>query len=277
MSHQKKIITSAITIVLSVYFGLLLLIYAKQTNFLFYPQEETEHVAFSLATKNNLQPFYINKKFYGYSSGQESSKNVIIVFHGNAGSAYSRTYMLSFIPKDYFVIFVEYPGYSFTAGDLSESEITRHGRDIIEFYAAKKSNIVLMGESLGAAVVGNLTKDNIDIVASVLITPWDSFANVAHTKFKMYPVWLLKMISKYKFDTYNNIFGRPNSTYIMGCYGDEVIPYKHALALKPQVASGNFYSFNCTHNDWISDETITTLGGILKSKMYSEFSVAKAE
>ncbi len=181
-------------------------------------------------------------------------KGTVVVFHGNAGSAWHRQYYVKALePMGYRVILAEYPGYGGRGGDLSETRIVADAKAIVSAARTDFGHpLFLIGESMGCGVAAAVATDPSQRIAGLLlITPWDSLAALAQTHYWYLPAaWLIK--DRYDSVTRLASFDRPVA--IAMAEKDKVIPNRHTLALYESLtAPKNLWRFaNAGHNDWPS-------------------------
>ena len=173
--------------------------------------------------------------FRGYVSAKPMAaaltRGVVVVFHGNAGSARDRGYYLAALePRGYRVILAEYPGYGGRPGELSESSFVADGRETARQALEEFGGpLWLWGESLGAGVAAAVANDRTLPVAGVaLITPWDSLPNLAQALYWYLPVrWLLRD----RYDNQANLSQYSGPVAILVAERDEIIPARHSQSL----------------------------------------------
>ncbi len=122
----------------------------------------------------------------------------MVVFHGNAGSAFDRTqYAKGFghlqQGATWQTYLFEYPGYDSRPGTPSEESIRAAAREAIEQLAAEDSRpIYLTGESLGAGVACALAGDLPQKISGIfLMTPFAALGEVASHHYPWLPVNLI--------------------------------------------------------------------------------------
>jgi len=171
--------------------------------------------------------------FQGFISQEEplEAKGTIIVFHGNAGTAYNRSFYAKALSLQKLrVILAEYPGYGGRAGEPSEDVLVKDALETIRLaYQAYGGPLFVWGESLGGGVVSSaVSKTDIPIKGLVLFTPWDSLPNLAQTHYWYLPArWLV--LDKY--DNTENLQGFEGNIALILAENDEVIPVQHGKKL----------------------------------------------
>ena len=158
-------------------------------------------------------------------------RGTAIVFHGNAGHAGHRGfYAQALNPLGLRVILAEYPGYGPREGALGESSLVADAEESIALaHRQHGAPLLVIGESLGAGVAAAASARQQDKVAGLmLITPWDTLANVAYFHYPWLPVrWLLR--DRYDSTAHLAHFNRP--TLLVVAEQDKIVPAHRGIAL----------------------------------------------
>ena len=213
------------------------------------------------------------KDYRGFVSGNElrPTNGTIIIFHGNAGTAAGRTfYLKELAPLGYRVILAEYPKYGGRKGTLGEKALVNDGNETVRLASEQfEGPVFLLGESLGCGVAAGVAKEtSVKVDGIILITPWDTLASVAQSKFPFFPVRLL-LTDEY--DTIGNLKSFKGRIAVVGAGRDEVIPIKHANDLYhsfPGTEKRMWIIKEAGHNDWpmyINTEWWKELMGFVKN------------
>jgi len=164
-------------------------------------------------------------------------KGTIIVFHGNAGTAYNRSfYAKAFSYQNLRVILAEYPGYGGRAGHPSEDVLVKDALETIRLaYQEYGEPLFVWGESLGGGVVSSAVSiTDIPIKGVVLFLPWDSLPNLAQTHYWFLPArWLV--LDKY--NNIDNLQGYEGNIAVVLAEHDEVIPVQHGKKLYESITA----------------------------------------
>ncbi len=181
---RKLKILFGIVFLIYIIFGLLIFLF--QRSFIYYPskQDFASCPGFSNAEKIDYQGtrMYVHK----------STDQWAVIYHGNAGSACDRAFLLSFLDQaTYSYVFVEYTGYSNDAGKPSQAALMKNAEDAAAYVASQHpAKVKIFGESLGTALAvyhAQLQKPD----AVLLISPFDALTNVARDHYPLYPVGLM--------------------------------------------------------------------------------------
>ena len=179
------------------------------------------------------------------------AKGTIIVFHGNAGTAYHRSfYAKAFSIQNLRVILAEYPGYGGRAGRPSEDVLVKDALETIRLaYQEYGEPLFVLADRPGASVVSSaLSITDIPIKGVVLFLPWDSLPNLAQTHYWFLPArWLV--LDKY--NNVDNLQGYAGNIAVVLAGHDEVIPVQHGKKLYESItAKKKLWLFeNTRHNE----------------------------
>lgn len=223
---------------LLIYLLILLAVFLLQRKMIYFPERHSPKQHRQILSSLNLKSWPTDEEGRAVVSRTQvaSARGTVVVFHGNAGSAMHRTYYIEALQRlGYRVIVAEYPGYGVRKGIPSEAELIRDG-----MATAKKAwqefgdPLFLCGESLGSGVVsGIVASKEVPVKGLLLITPFDSMANVAqHHYWFFFAKWLLKD----KFDNLKNLEDFNGSTAVILAERDEIIPNRSTMALYEALA-----------------------------------------
>lgn len=224
---------SRVISLLLTYLLILLAVFLLQRKMTYFPARFNPDQYQQLLDGLQLQPWpsAIEMRAIKSQSPVTSAKGTIVVFHGNAGSAIHRTYYIEALQRlGYRVIIAEYPGYGARQGSPSESELVEDGIQTAQMaWQEFKDPLFLCGESLGSGVVsGIIASKKVPVKGLLLITPFDSMANVAqHHYWYFFAKWLIRD----KFDNTGNLLDYPGNIAVIIASQDEVIPNRSTLAL----------------------------------------------
>jgi pimeloyl-ACP methyl ester carboxylesterase len=122
----------------------------------------------------------------------------MVVFHGNAGNASYRCNFVEGFERvngggEWEVTLAEYPGYGARPGKPSRASFASAADALLEtLWREKQEPVVLLGESLGAAVASELAARHPEKIAGlILVTPFTSLAAVAQSHYPFLPAALL--------------------------------------------------------------------------------------
>lgn len=182
-----------------------------------------------------------------------AARATAIVFHGNAGHAGHRDYYAAALaPLGVRVLLAEYPGYGPRDGALGEESLVADAAaTIAAAHAQFGAPLLLIGESLGAAVAAAAAARERDRVAALLlITPWDRLENVGAHHYPWLPVrWLLR--DRYDSVAHLAAIGRPVLVAIAA--RDDIVPPRFGQALYESLTPPKrlVTIVGAGHNDWL--------------------------
>lgn len=182
-----------------------------------------------------------------------AARGTVVVFHGNAGHAGHREFYAAMLaPLGFRVILAEYPGYGPRNGPLGERPLVKDAEQTIALaHQTYGSPLLLIGESLGAAVAAAAGARHSDQIAGLLlITPWDQLANLASYHYPWLPV------SMFLHDRYNSVFHlasfrRP--VVVAVAEQDDIVPARFGEALFESLSGRKQLKImpDAGHNDWV--------------------------
>jgi pimeloyl-ACP methyl ester carboxylesterase len=181
-----------------------------------------------------------------------AARGSAIVFHGNAGHVGHRAgYAKALVPLGWRVILAEYPGYGARAGRPGEASLVADAEATIALASARYGGpLLLVGESLGAAVAGIAGAGQRERVAGMLlITPWDRLAHVAGHHYPLLPVrWMLRD----RYDTVAALQGFDRPVVVAVAELDRIVPARFGRALHAGIGAPKqlVVIAGAEHNDW---------------------------
>ena len=180
------------------------------------------------------------------------AEGTVIVYHGNAGTVDDRGALAAPLSaRGFRVVLVEYPGYGKRAGRASIKNVLAASLDDFVMAQARwPGPIYVLGESFGTGIAAAVARRSREKVAGlVLITPWDSLANVVDAMFFAPLSFLLHE----RFDTVEALSGYRGNVVIVAAEQDEVLPVAHARALAKAAPAATYLELrDASHNNWPS-------------------------
>ena len=222
----KKILSSC----LLVYCGLGTVLFVFQEKYIYYPYETNFQDCPSFAEADKI--------LFGSSRGyltKRSPENIVVYYHGNAGSACDRAFMDSFFAnQDYSTFFAEYSGYGEKGQKSSMSNLLQNVVDTIDFLKTQNfKKIVVVGESVGVGPAAyHALHSGIDKL--ILVTAYNNLADVAFSHYPFYPMRLL-LRNNFTPDTW--LAHYKGSVSIIVAENDEIIPNKLSQKLYENIPS----------------------------------------
>ncbi len=168
------------------------------------------------------------------STRDHAGPNAVLYFGGNAEDASQNLPGLAAAFPDHALYLLHYRGYGGSAGTPSEAALVADGLALFDKVHADHSRIVVIGRSLGSGIAVQVASRR-SAARLVLVTPYDSLAEIAASQFPWFPVrWLLR-------DTYESWRHAPQvnaPTTLIAAERDEVIPRASTELLFTRFAKG---------------------------------------
>jgi len=257
-------------LIIFLYVLFVFILYALQDKFLFHPNIQARDFSslghrvnkFSFTTDDGTQLEAIR------FDAEELAENVKTVFYfaGNAeDSVQVVTDLARRYPSHNWVTF-NYRGYGKSAGKPTLKYLKK---DVVTFfdYVEKEFGVgknILLGHSLGSGLATYLGSKR-DVLKIVLSTPYDSIGDVSKSHYPFIP--FIKSLLRFHLNSIKNLKDVNTPVTILALTSDEVVPVKHARALKEKVNNLAYYEeFDGTeHGEFLNHQpVIKKLGDILK-------------
>jgi uncharacterized protein len=199
-----------------------------------------------------------NGHYAGYvvTPAASEPRGTFIVYHGNGESAETKLPLADvFVHAGYRVVIVEYPGHGNRPGARTMKATLAASREALSATLAQwPGPVYLVGESLGAGMASQVVKGNETALAGVvLITPWDTLADVAGEKYPIFPVrWMLHD----RFDSIAAVSRYTGPLVIVGAQQDTLIPVAHARRFASEHEHAQLMLLpTAHHDDWFDAMT----------------------
>lgn len=185
-------------LIILVYGLFVLLVAGCQRRLIYHPSRATDGFLIRMAEERGLAQWIdTHGEFHGWRRPLRAERppNQVLIFHGNAGFALHRGYLIDlFPPAEWDVRVLEYPGYGARAGRPSESAF--HAAAAAALVSLREEApdrpLLLVGESIGSGVAVRAAADMPDHVQGLLLlTPFTSLTEVARAHYPFLPVNLL--------------------------------------------------------------------------------------
>jgi pimeloyl-ACP methyl ester carboxylesterase len=205
------------------------MLYLTQRNMVFFPVPRTNTADPLLVLKTDVGDVLVTTRAI-------PGRRALLYFGGNAEDVSQTVPELAVAFPDRTIHALHYRGYGGSAGTPSESAIVADALALFDLARATHDDIVVVGRSLGSGVAVQVAGAR-PATRLVLVTPYDSLANVAAAHYPAFPVrWLMR-------DPFDSVAIAPRlamPTTIIAAGRDEVIPMANTrrlqAAFKPGVA-----------------------------------------
>jgi hypothetical protein len=151
---------------------------------------------------------------------------------------------------DYSVYLINYRGYGASEGSPTETALFSDALAIYDHIRKQHSSISAYGRSLGSGVAVYLAAMR-PLEQVILLTPYDSVAEVAQKRYSLFP---LRYLVKDRFDSVSRAEQITTEVLIASAELDREIPLQHTLALRQRFtrASVEYQQIKgAAHNDII--------------------------
>jgi len=233
---------SILITMLVLYIGICIVLFVFQRDLLYFPQPATpvsDVAAISFDSDGEqLRGWVVN----------EGRDKALMYYGGNAENIANNIGFFKDVLSDYSVYLIPYRGYGNSTGYPTEEYLYHDALYIFDRVNVNHQQIALMGRSLGSGVATYVAA-NRKVTKLVLITPFDSIANVAKSVYWMLPVNLLL---KDKYLSMNRVEQITAPTYIFIAEYDQVIPRARTESLIAQFSEqleATILITGASHND----------------------------
>jgi len=230
-------------------YGFLLLnVYLTQSSILYAPTAEAR-------PKSSLLSWTLRDRTIGYAREVAQPRTIWLMLHGNAGQAEHRDYILPLLDATDSLYVVEYPGFGLRPGKPSRESLNAAALEAYQLLRTQNPGtpIAVIGESIGSGPACELARAATPPDKIVLLTPFDTLANVAAGHFRMLPV---RLILRDRWDNVAALRDYRGPVEIFAALDDTVVPFERAKALADQHPCARFHSLLGGHNDWIGHNTV---------------------
>ncbi|ABV36881.1 conserved hypothetical protein [Shewanella sediminis HAW-EB3] len=215
---MKSTMLSMLVTLLLIYLSVCLVVFLLQRKLLYFPTPPLLHFSPPMeATKVSFENG--GERLSGWVVNEGRAK-ALLYYGGNAENIeYNITFFKDNLP-DYTIYLIAYRGYGDSTGEPTEAHLYSDALHIFDQVTAEHSQLSLLGRSLGSGVATYVATHR-EVDKLVLVTPFDSTANVARSVYWMFPVSLLIT------DKYESAKRAPNivaKTTIIYAENDNVIP-----------------------------------------------------
>ena len=231
MNEIAKMISSLVLYALIGYVAFALILFVFQRKLLYLPSDFKPTKEQLVEEGLHYWPSYEDHRGLTHAKEPKDVEGTVIVFHGNAGTAYHRRFYIDALSQYKLrIILAEYPGYGGRGGQPSEDVLVRDALETLQLvYQTYGEPLFLWGESLGSGVISSVvSQTDIPLKGLALFLPWNSLAKVAQTHYWYLPArWLV--LDQYR--SVDNLRHFEGNIAVMLAEDDEVIPAHHGRTL----------------------------------------------
>ncbi len=197
MSKSKKTIFSTVVTLVGLYLAVCIYFYSIQNAILFNPTKLEEGHIFDYDFNFEERWFEIEEgvKIHAIHAKADSSKGLVIYFHGNGGSAdTSPAKFHLFLNEGYDVLYPDYREFGLSTGELKNEQDLVGDMKVVYQEMTKEyeeENIIVLGYSLGSGVAALVATEN-DPRELVIWTPYYSMVDMKNAEYWFLPTFLVR-------------------------------------------------------------------------------------
>lgn|GEM_PF-244571 len=247
-----------VRVVLLVWLGMLAFLTLTQRSMIYFP---SKNHATDLEREAAAQGFEPWKSPAGETIGYRNlaapddprPPAAILITHGNAGYALHRTDYATILraaapDRAVSIYILEYPGYGARSGTPSQPDFLHAANEALATIP-KDVPLILLGESIGTGVATATAAAQPDRIAGLLLlTPFDSLANVAQHHYPLLPVrWIMR--DQYPSEDWLKNYRGPVAIILAAT--DTIVPAKFGQSLHDSYAGPKklIIADQADHND----------------------------
>lgn len=257
MSHVVCRVSSLLVVA-----GLLLVVTLAlfQRRLIYFPEKLTEAEAAKRFHRHHVTPWPEGELYRAVirqpRDGEAFTNGTVLVFHGNATSAYQLGGLSAPLQKrGWRVVLAEFPGYAGRAGIPTEAAITADARETAKrVRASYPGPLALFGISLGTGVASAIAADpEVYADAVILATPFDSLVSVGARHYPWLPV---RLLLRDRWDSVAALRDYRGTVRVLMAADDEVVPAASTRRLLDAFPRAVLTVIpEASHNDWFERMT----------------------
>jgi pimeloyl-ACP methyl ester carboxylesterase len=231
----KRILVSVIKIAIAVLIGLPVILYFLQEKLLFYPQPLSDELRKAIVDgRGDLEELLVDGahglRLHGWLRKGEQDAPLLIYFGGNAEEITPFVSERGALPG-WAIASLNYRGFGLSVGAPGEKPLFADAVSIYDHLLARPDlagrEVFVMGRSLGSGVAVYLATQR-KVSALVLVTPYDSIANLAQQRYPTVPV---RLVLKHRFDSLSRAPTSNTPALILVGSADTLVPMAHSEKL----------------------------------------------
>ena len=216
-------------LVLLLYAGICAYLFFAQRSFLYFPTPERP---LPQAERIDIESGDARLRVW---ARPRAGAGAVIYFGGNGEDVAGNFYGLADAIPGRAIYLVNYRGYGGSTGTPSEAALFQDALAVYDWVRARHPGVAVMGSSLGTGVAVYLAVSR-EVDRLVLVTPFDSIANVAQDKLRLFPI---SFLLSDRFDSAARAHGVTAKTLVLIAGDDEMIPRARTDALVAKLPKDN--------------------------------------
>lgn len=249
----KKILKVLVTITLTSFIVVFLLLYLMQESLLFYPTQLPNDYSFHFSNAFEEVDLEVETNIVLnallFKTPQRERKGVVLFLHGNGGAIHGwGTGAGLYTGQGYDVFYLDYRGYGKSDGKISSEKQLIEDAQLAYDYLKKRyaeNDIIVSGTSIGTGIAVRIAAQNRPYQL-FLNSPYFSLQSLIQEKVKIVPSFIIK----YKLKTDQHLQQVKCPITVFHGDKDEVIPHQHSLQLQKKYPQIDLYILEgFGHND----------------------------
>jgi len=250
-----EIVASVARIAIAAYVGLCLLVYLRQSGYVYYPKPTLqftpedyglpfESLTLTTSDGESLGAWYV-------PAGDNPREGWSLIFcHGNAGNIGDRVGSIkTFHDLGIHVLIFDYRGYGESTGKPDEAGTYQDALAAWNHLAGEKQvapkNIVVFGRSLGGAIASWLALQH----RPGLLLLESAFTSATDMAARLFPYLPTRVFSRFRYDSLERLPRLDCPVFIAHSPDDDTVPFEHASRLFEAAPSPKtFIEFSGGHN-----------------------------
>ena len=228
MRSARRVFVTIVVATVALYAVVCGALFAFQRSLIYYPQPRSNPEGSILMT------LPVGTATVHVSTRPHVGPAALIYFGGNAEDVSQDIPDLANAFPDRAIYALHYPGYGGSSGSPSQKAIFAASIALFDRVHAEHQNVVVVGRSLGSGVAVWIASQR-PIARIILVTPFDSLADVASEQYRFVPVrWLLRD----KFESWRYAPTVKAQTRIIVAENDELVPRFSSDRLRSRFQEG---------------------------------------
>lgn len=206
------------------------MLYATQRNYIYFPVPRMNSAVPTL-------PLPVGGDTLVVSMRALPGDKAVVYFGGNAEDVSQSVPDLGLVFPDRAIYALHFRGYGGSPGAPNEADLVRDGLALFDRVLADHADVVVIGRSLGSGVATQVAAAR-PASRVVLVTPYDSMADVAQTHYPWFPA---RWMTKDRFDSFHAAPRIAAPTTVIAADQDTIVPMARTQRLltgfRPGVAT----------------------------------------
>ncbi len=181
----------------------------------------------TIALSTEVGPVFVSTRQY-------LGPDALVYFGGNSEDVTDSLPGLAAAFPEQAVFTLHYRGYSGSAGQPTQAALFADALALFDLVHARHANILVIGRSLGSGVAVYVASQR-PVARLILVTPFDSIAEMAARQFPYFPV---RRLLRDKFESFRYAPEVTAPTLVIAAERDEVIPRASTDALVSHFRAG---------------------------------------